>query len=103
MDDSDTFLLCGDTCAAIGSRLSTRGDPRLDAGDAALNGLVNMAGGVGRGMIWFGDRLSTALIGVFPPEVNDAGVVSCVLLAFEFKTRGAGEPLRSPAGSFGGT
>ena len=35
MDDSDMFLLCDVACAAIGSRLSTRGDPRLEAGDAA--------------------------------------------------------------------
>jgi hypothetical protein len=72
-DDSDMFLLCVVACAAaIGSRLSTRGDPRLDAGDAALNGFVNAEGGVGRGMVC-GDRLaSTALRGVFPPDVKNS-------------------------------
>jgi hypothetical protein len=108
MDDSDMFLLCealwDAICAAIGSLLSTLGDPRLDAGDAARKGLVNTVGGVGSGRIVFGERrISTALKGVFPPEVIEAGVKSCVLLAFEFSMRGVGEPLRSTAGDFGGT
>lgn len=102
MDDSDMFLLCDVACAASGSRRSTRGDPRLDAGDAALNGFVNAEGGVGRGMACGDRRASTALKGVFPPEVMD-GVMSCVLLAFEFSMRGEGEPLRSTAGDLGGT
>jgi hypothetical protein len=103
MDDSDMFLLCDEVVADMGSFLSTRGDPRLDAGDAVLKGLMNMVGGVGRG-IAFGDRrLSTALRGVFPPEVMEAGVMSCVLLALELSIRGAGEALRSTAGDFGGT
>jgi hypothetical protein len=103
IDDSDIFLLCDEDITAIGSRLSTRGDPRLDAGEAALNGLMNVVGGVGRGMAFGDRRMSIALRGVFPPEVMDAGVMSCVLLAFEFSMRGAGEPLRSTAGDFGGT
>lgn len=64
---------------------------------------MNADGGVGSGMMLFGDRLSTALSGVFPPDVMEAGVRSWVLLAFEFSTRGAGEPLRSTAGDLGGT
>jgi hypothetical protein len=105
MDDSEMFLLCDADVAivAMGSRLSTLGDPRLEAGDAVLNGFVNMVGGVGRAM-WPGERrLSTALRGVLPPDVIDAGVISWVLLGFEFRTRGVGEPLRSAAGDLGGT
>jgi hypothetical protein len=41
--------------------------------------------------------------GVLPPDVIDAGVISWVLLGFEFRTRGVGEPLRSAAGDLGGT
>jgi hypothetical protein len=55
-------------------------------------------------MLPFGDlRRSIALNGVPPPEVIDASVVSCGLLALEFMTSGTGEPLRSTAGDFGGT
>ena len=64
---------------------------------------MNAEGGVGRGIVVLGDRLSTTLNGVTPLDVIDAGVKSCVLLAFEFSTRGAGEPLRSTAGDLGGT
>lgn len=65
---------------------------------------MKVEGGVGRPMPPFGDRRrSIALKGVTPPEPVDAGVASCVLLAFEFRTNGAGEPLRSAAGDFGGT
>lgn len=64
---------------------------------------MNTDGGVGRGKVAFGERLSSALSGVFPPDVKEAGVMSCVLLAFELRTRGAGEPFRSTAGDFGGT
>lgn len=103
IDDSDMFLLCDEDLAAMGSFLSTRGDPRLDAGEAAVNGLMHVVGGVGRGMALGERRMSTVLRGVFPPDVIDAGVMSWVLLAFEFSTRGAGEPLRSTAGDFGGT
>lgn len=62
-------------------------------------------GGVGRGMLLFGDRRwwSMALSGVAPPELIDAGVASCGLLTFEVKTSGAGEHLRSASGDFGGT
>jgi hypothetical protein len=103
MDDSEMFLLCDAALAAMGSRLSTLGEPRLDAGDAVLKGFVNTVGGVGRGM-WPGDRrASAALRGVFPPDVVDAGVISWVLLALEVRMRGAGEPLRSTAGDLGGT
>jgi hypothetical protein len=52
MDDSEMFLLCDVTLEAIvamGSRRSTLGDPRLEAGDAVLKGFVNTVGGVGRG------------------------------------------------------
>jgi hypothetical protein len=87
----------------MGSRLSTRGDPRLDAGDAALNGFVNAEGGVGRAMVCGDRRASTALSGVFPPDVKEAGVMSCVLLALELSIKGAGEPLRSVVGDLGGT
>lgn len=55
-------------------------------------------------MLPFGDRRrSMALNGVPPPELIDAGVVSCDLLAFELRTKGVGEPLRSVTGDFGGT
>jgi hypothetical protein len=102
-EDSDMFLLCAVFCDAIGSRLSTLGDPRLDAGDAALNGFVNAEGGVGRAMVCGDRRASTALSGVFPPDVREAGVISCVLLALELNIKGAGEPLRSVFGDLGGT
>ena len=82
---------------------STLGEPRLEAGDAELNGFVKAVGGVERGMVFGDRRKSTALKGVFPADVMVAGVISCVLLAFELSTRGAGEPLRSTAGDFGGT
>jgi hypothetical protein len=103
MDDSDMFLLCDVAVADRGSLRSTLGDPRFDDGDAVLKGLVNAVGGVGRGMALGDLRMSMALRGVFPPEVMVAGVVSCDLLAFELSMRGAGEPLRSTAGDFGGT
>jgi hypothetical protein len=103
MDDSDMFLLCDDMVADMGSLFSTRGDPRLDAGEAVLKGLMKVVGGVGRGIALGDRRLSAALRGVFPPEVIEAGVMSCVLLALEFSMRGAGEPLRSAAGDLGGT
>jgi len=102
-DDSDMFLLCEEDTANIGSLLSTRGEPRLDAGEAVLNGLMNVVGGVGSGMALGDRRVSAALRGVFPPDVMEAGVMSCVLLAFELSTRGVGEPLRSTVGDFGGT
>jgi hypothetical protein len=55
-------------------------------------------------MLPLGERLrSIALKGVLPPEVVDAGVVSCGRLAFEFRMRGAGDVLRSTAGDLGGT
>lgn len=61
-------------------------------------------GGVGKGMVPFGDRRrSKALRGVAPPDVIDAGVMSCGLLDFELRTKGAGEPFRSTAGDLGGT
>jgi hypothetical protein len=103
MDDSDIFLLCDVAVADRGSLRSTLGDPRLDDGDAVLKGLVNAVGGVGRGMALGDLRMSMALRGVFPPDVMVAGVASCDLLAFELSMRGAGEPLRSTAGDFGGT
>lgn len=88
----------------MGSRLSIRGEPRLDEGDADAKGFVNVVGGVGSAVIPLGERrLSTALMGVLPPDVKEAGVMSCVLLVFELSTRGDGEPLRSTAGDFGGT
>jgi hypothetical protein len=37
------------------------------------------------------------------PDVIDAGVMSCGLLDFGLRTNGAGEPLRSSDGDFGGT
>jgi hypothetical protein len=62
---------------ATGSRLSVRGDPRFDAGDTELKGLVKIVGGVWRGLLPLGDlRRSNALKGVPPPEVVVAGVVS---------------------------
>jgi hypothetical protein len=65
---------------------------------------MKVEGGVGRPMLLFGDRRrSIALKGVTPPEPTDAGVVSCDLLALEFRTNGAGEPLRSATGDLGGT
>jgi hypothetical protein len=39
-DDSEIFLLCDAALVVMGSRLSTLGDPRLEAGDAVLNGFV---------------------------------------------------------------
>jgi hypothetical protein len=104
IDDSDIFRLWADDCVAIGSFLSVRGEPRLDAGDDALKGLVKAEGGVGSGILPLGDlRRSIALNGVVPPEVVDAGVVICDRLAFEFRMSGAGEVLRSTAGDLGGT
>jgi hypothetical protein len=65
---------------------------------------MKVEGGVGRPMLPFGDRRrSRALSGVPTAEPVEAGVVSCDLLAFEFNTKGAGEPLRSATGDFGGT
>jgi hypothetical protein len=55
-------------------------------------------------MLPLGDRRrSIALNGVLPPEVIDAGVVSCGRLAFEFRMRGVGDGLRSATGDLGGT
>ena len=105
MDDSDRFLLCV-LCEAIGSRLSIFGEPRCSTaleGDVILNGFEIADSGVGSGPLTFGDRrFSKALMGVMPPDVAVAGVVSCDRLDFVFSLRGLGEPLRS-AGDFGGT
>lgn len=103
IDDSDWLRLWDAAVAAMGSFRSTLGEPRLEAGDAVLNGFVKAVGGVERGMVFGDRRKSIALSGVFPAEVIVAGVMSCVLLALELSIRGAGEPLRSPAGDFGGT
>lgn len=87
-----------------GSRFSICGDARFDDGEGTWNGLEKAEGGVGRGMTPLGDRRSSdALWGLTPPDDMDAGVMSCVLLDFEWRTRGAGEPLRSRAGDLGGT
>jgi hypothetical protein len=101
---SDIFLLC--ECEAIGSRLSTLGEARPKAldGDPALKGFEIAERGVGNAALELGDRRdSRALRGVVPPDVIEAGVISCVLLVFGLRTRGAGEPLRSRAGDLGGT
>ena len=105
MDDSDMLRLWVEECVAMGSRLSVRGEPRLDDGDGTPKGLdCATEGGVGRGMVPFGDlRRSTALSGVAPPEVMEAGVRSWGLLVFWARIRGAGEALRSIAGDLGGT
>lgn len=76
IDVSDTFLLC----EAKGSRLSTLGDARrsiaLD-GDPMLKGFDIAERGVWKGALTLGERRkSTALCGVLPPEVKDAGVIS---------------------------
>jgi hypothetical protein len=93
-----------EACVVIGSRFSVRGDPRFDAGEAALNGFEKAEGGVERGILPFGDLWKLiALSGVLPAEVIDAGVTSCGLLLLEFRTSGAGEALRSMAGDLGGT
>jgi len=108
MEVSDIFLLC-DAMLCMGSRFSTRGDPRALDGEAALNGFDMAEIGVGNG---FGERrVSIALSGVLPPEVMVAGVVSWVLLDLETSLRGAGEPLLKGVGEplldtdgdFGGT
>lgn len=108
---SDMFLLC----EAIGSRFSTLGEARRSnelEGDPALKGFEMAERGVGKAPLKFGERrVSKALSGVFPPDGSDAGVINCedrfddnwVLLDFECKTSGAGDPLRSRAGDFGGT
>lgn len=97
------FRLCDGTLVAMGSRFSMRGDPRLEDGEAE-KGFVKEEGGVGKGVIPFGDRLtSTALSGVTEPDVMVAGVMSCVLLLFGCSTKEAGEPARSPTYSLGGT
>lgn len=60
--------------------------------------------GVGKAPLTRGERReSIALDGVLPPDVTDAGVINCVLLDLDCKTRGAGEPLRSREGDLGGT
>jgi hypothetical protein len=97
------FLLCEEK----GSRFSTLGEPRrsnaLD-GDPALKGFDMAERGVGKAPFTRGERRdSIALDGVLPPDVSDAGVINCVLLDLECKTRGAGEPLRSREGDLGGT
>lgn len=105
-DDSDMFLLCDDTiCIVMGSRFSTRGDPRRSSapGEPALKGLDMADKGVGSGPLTLGDRLdSRALEGAVPPGWLVDGVMSCVLLDFGFSFRGLGEPLRS-VGDLGGT
>jgi hypothetical protein len=105
-DDSDKLRLCK-LCEAIGSRLSILGEPRcshaLD-GDPALNGFDIADRGVGSAPCTLGDRrFSKALMGVMPPGVAFAGVVSCDRLDFVLSLRGLGEPLRSAAGDLGGT
>jgi hypothetical protein len=97
------FLLC----KPKGSRFSTRGEGRrsnaLD-GDAALKGLDMAEIGVGKAPFTSGERRdSIALDGVFPPDVSEAGVINCVRLDLDCRTRGAGEPRRSKEGDFGGT
>lgn len=59
---------------------------------------------MGSGIVPFGDRrISIALRGVPEFDDIDAGVVSWGLLDFCESMRGAGEPLRSAVGHFGGT
>lgn len=103
IDVSDTFLLC----EASGSRFSTLGEARRSIaleGEPTLKGFEMAERGVGNGPLTLGERRkSAALCGVLPPDVRDAGVMSWGLLDFECKTRGAGDPLRSRAGDFGGT
>lgn len=104
IEESEMLRLCDGVAVAIGSFLSTRGDPRADAGDAEAKGLVKVVRGVGSGRMPLGERrLSTALSGVNPPDIADAGVISCVLLDFVLKINGVGDPRRSTAGDLGGT
>lgn len=101
MEDSDMLRLCDDPCANIGSCFSIRGE---FWGDAVRKEFDTAEDGVGRSTPVLGERLiSAALTGVAPPGVADAGVVSGVLLDLEVSLRGAGDPLRSIAGDFGGT
>ena len=103
MDVSDMLRLC----EAMGSRFSIRGeirDSKALEGDAVLNGFDIAESGVGYGGFTFGDRRkSSALCGVLPPDVTEAGVVNCGRLDLEWRVRGAGEPLRSTLGDLGGT
>lgn len=106
IDGSDMLRLWVDDCAASGSRRSTRGEPRFDAGEEAEKGFEKADGGVGRGMMLLGDRLrSTELEGVILPDIDvmDVDVVSWGLLGLVARTRGVGEGLRSTTGDFGGT
>jgi hypothetical protein len=104
-DDSDMFLLCDGIFVAMGSRLSTLGEPRRSSapGDPALKGFEMADRGVGSGPLTFGERLlSNILGGDIPPEWRVDGVVSCDLLDFGLSLGGLGELLRS-VGDFGGT
>lgn len=93
--------LCKAPCVAIGSCFSIFGESR---GDAALNECDTAEEGVGRCAPVFGERLiSAAVTGVAPPDAADTAFTSAVLLDLELSFRGAGEPLRSIAGDFGGT
>jgi hypothetical protein len=92
---------CAVPDAAMGSCLSILGELR---GDACRKECDAAEDGVGRSAVVFGERRrSDALTGVGPPDVADAGVVSCDLLGLELSLSGVGDPLRSSVDDLGGT
>lgn len=98
---SDMVRLCDSIGVVMGSCFSICGESR---GDAVRKEFEMVDEGVGSINPVFGEGLtSAALSGVTPPDLADAGVVSGVRLDLKLSLRGAGEPLRSMAGDFGGT
>lgn len=101
IEDSDMLRLCAGPDAAIGSCLSILGELR---GDTCRKECDAAEDGVGKSAAVFGERRkSDALTGVGPPDVADAGVLSCDLLDLELSLSGVGDPLRSIVGDLGGT